>query len=386
VKKKISIFGSTGTIGQNTVNIILQNPQYFEIKVLVANKNYELLAHQAKILQPEYIAIADENLLWNIQDILSDYPKIKIFCGKEAINDLAKIKCDIFLSAMVGISALIPTFNAIKSGSNIGLANKECIVAAGDILLTAAQKNNVKIIPIDSEHNAIFQIFEKDNFMNIKNITLTASGGAFLNYTPKQLENITLDQAKKHPNWNMGEKISIDSSTMINKALEIIEAWRLFKIKENQINVVIHPSSIIHGMVSYKDGNNLAVMSHPDMKIPISYALFYPERQETEHREFDLTKINKLEFFQADEKKFIPLKIARQAINNNKNSPAVLNIANEFAVEMFLQEKIKFTDIVKIVAKTVNDFPIYDISNIEDIGSIEKEVKTFIDLIAKEFY
>jgi 1-deoxy-D-xylulose-5-phosphate reductoisomerase len=377
-KKIISIFGSTGTIGQNAVAVILQNPDFFQVVALVANKNYHLLAQQAKILKPKYIAIYDKSLLWNLQDILSDNPEIKIFAGSDAINDLAKIKCDVFLSAIVGIDALIPTFNAIKYGSNIGLANKECLVAVGDLLLEEAKKQNIKIIPIDSEHNAIFQIFEQDNIENITNITLTASGGSFLNSTQEELENVTLEQAIQHPNWNMGAKISVDSSTMINKALEMIEAWRLFDINEEKISVIIHPSSIIHGLVSYSDGNNLAVMSHPDMKIPISYALFYPKRQKINHKPFDLVEIAKLDFFKADEEKFLPLKLARQVIKRGKNSPAVFNIANEMAVDMFLQKKIKFTDIVKIVEKTINEFSVNNILYIEEIFLLKREVENFI--------
>jgi 1-deoxy-D-xylulose-5-phosphate reductoisomerase len=379
VKKRIiSIFGSTGTIGQNAVDVVLQNPDFFQVEVLVAHKNYHLLSQQAKTLKPKYIAIYEQSLLWNLQDILSDNPEIQIFAGSKAINDLAKIKCDIFISAIVGIEALLPTFNAIKFGSNIGLANKECLVAVGDLLLEEAKRQNIKIIPIDSEHNAIFQIFEQDNFENIENITLTASGGSFLNATPKELENVTLEQAIRHPNWNMGAKISVDSSTMMNKALEMIEAWRLFNINENKINVIIHPSSIIHGLVSYKDGNNLAVMSCPDMRIPISYALFYPKRQSLEHEPLNLAKISRLEFFEANEEKILPLKLARQVINNGGNSPAVFNITNELAVEMFLKEKIKFNEITKIVEKTINEFPINKIPNIEEISYLKEDVKCFV--------
>lgn len=377
-KRKISIFGSTGTIGQNAVDVILQNHDLFQVEVLVANKNYYLLAQQAKILKPKYVAISDKSLLWNLKDILSDNPEIQIFAGNESINDLAKIKCDIFLSAIVGINALIPTFNAIKFGSNIGLANKECLVAIGDLLLEEAKKQDIKIIPIDSEHNAIFQIFEQNNFENISNITLTASGGSFLNSTKEELENVTLKQAIKHPNWNMGKKISVDSSTMMNKSLEMIEAWRLFGVDEKKIKVIIHPASIVHGLVSYKDGNNLAVMSYPDMKIPISHALFHPQRQKIDHQPLDLTQIAKLEFFPADEERFLPLKLARQVIRNGKNSPAVFNIANELAVEMFLKEKIKFNDIIQITQKTINNFAINNISHIEEISYLQKEVEEFI--------
>jgi 1-deoxy-D-xylulose-5-phosphate reductoisomerase len=379
IKKTISIFGSTGTIGQNTADVILQNPELFEVEVLTAHKNYHLLAKQAKILKPKYVVISKKSLLWNLQDLLSNHPNIKIFAGNEAINDLAKIKCDIFISAIVGVSALFPTFNAIKAGSNIGLANKECLVAAGNFLIEEAKKQNIKIIPIDSEHNAIFQIFEQNNFKNIENITLTASGGSFFKYSNEELKNVTLENAIKHPNWNMGHKISVDSSTMMNKALEMIEAWRLFNLDEKQINVVIHPSSIIHGLVSYKDGNNLAVMSHPDMKIPISYAMFYPNRHnKNNNKTLNLAEISKLEFFTADEKKFKPLKLARDVINNKGNSPAVFNIANEIAVEMFLEEKIKFIDIVKIVEKTINKFPVNELNTIEEIFHLQKEIYDFI--------
>ena len=270
--KTISIFGSTGSIGKNTVEVILNDVNAFEIIALVAKSDLKTLVAQTKLLKPKYVVIEDESKFFDLKEALKDQKNIQILAGKEAIIEVAKIKCDVFVSAIMGFAGLLPTFEAIKSGSNIALANKESVVCAGNFLNEEAKKSGSKIFPVDSEHNAIFQIFEKDNLDKIESITLTASGGPFFN-SDINFRDITVEQALKHPNWNMGSKISIDSATMMNKGLEMIEAYYLFPVKKEQIDILVHPQSILHGMVNYSDGSSLAMLSLPDMKVPISYAL-----------------------------------------------------------------------------------------------------------------
>lgn len=379
--KKISIFGSSGSIGKSAIDVILNAPHLYEIVALVVNNDFKSLIEQAKILHPKYAVIANEEHFLTVKEALKNYPKIQVLSSIESVNEIAKIKCDIFICAIVGIAALKPTMNAIRSGSNIGLANKECLVAAGEIMLKEAKEHDVKLIPIDSEHNAIFQIFEQDNFDLIKDITLTASGGPFFHLEPNQLKNITKEQAIKHPNWSMGAKISIDSATMMNKALEMIEAYRLFALEPQKIKVVIHPQSIIHGLVNYDDGSTLAAMSLPDMKVPISYAIGYPKRLKIEHEELDLAKIASLNFFAADEEKFYALKLARDAMNIGKNAPCILNAANEISVQKFLNDEILFTDIVKINMEVLQLASYYEFSSIEDVLNCDLEARNLAQKI-----
>lgn len=378
--KTVSIFGSTGSIGRNAIEVILNSPKSYKIIALTANRDVKGLIKQVRILQPEYAVISDERFYSELKKALKDLPKIKVLAGEAAINEVAQIKCDLFLSAIVGMAALMPTINAIRAGSYIGLANKECLVSAGDIILKEAKKHKVKLIPIDSEHNAIYQIFENDHLDLIENIVLTASGGPFFKYSLAQMKNITKEQAIKHPNWQMGAKISVDSATMMNKGLEMIEAYHLFPVAKNQIDVVIHPESIIHGLVNYSDGSTLAMMSKPDMKTPISYALGFPKRIAIKHQKLDLAKIGSLNFFTPDEKKFPALKLARKAMEAGGNSPCILNAANEIAVSRFLDDKIAFNDIIKIVVEVLERLPYSNISSLEDVLEIDNQARK----IAKE--
>jgi 1-deoxy-D-xylulose-5-phosphate reductoisomerase len=381
-KKSVAIFGSTGSIGKNALSVIAQHRSSYDITALVAGSDVKTLIYQAKIFQPNYVAISDEKYFLQLKEDLADFPKIKILAGEKAIDDLAKIKVDFFLSSIVGIAALIPTFNAIKAGSNIGMANKECLVAAGDLMLKEAKKSGAKILPIDSEHNAIFQIFEQQNLDKIDRIVLTASGGSFLNFSAAQMKNITKEQAIKHPNWQMGYKISVDSSTMMNKALEVIEAYRLFPIAKDKIEVVIHPQSIVHGLVDYVDGSTLAMLSLPDMKTPIAYALSYPHRIAIKYQKLNLGKISKLDFLEPDEKKFPALKLVREVLNAEGNAPCIFNAANEVAVALFLKDEISFNKIVKIVAQTLDKFPYQKLSSLQEIINCNQQAK---DLAIKSF-
>lgn len=374
-KKKIAIFGSSGSIGKNAIEILRHNSDSYEIVTLVANNSYQILIEQAKLVQPKYVVIANEKFSQRVKEALTDYPNIEILSGFNQVNEVAKIKYDLFICAIVGMAALKPTINAIRVGSNIGLANKECLVAAGDIMIKEATDNKAKLIPIDSEHNAILQIFENDNLNLIEDIVLTASGGPFFEMDSKDFKNITKEQAIKHPNWSMGAKISVDSATMMNKALEMIEAYRLFPIRPEQIKTIIHPQSIIHGMVNYQDGSTLAMMSIPDMKVPISYALEYPKRLKIKHQKLDLAAIGKLDFFTADIDKFKALKLAQEVLKIGKNAPCILNAANEVAVEKFLQDKISFTNIIKINMEVLESFDYSDVSSIEDVIECDKQAR-----------
>ena len=358
MKKTISIFGSTGSIGKNCIDVILNSKESYKIIALVANNNIITLIEQAKILQPEYVIIGNISLLSKLQEGLKNHKQIRILAGQEEIEEIAKIKCDLFISAIVGMVALKPTLNAIKAESNIGLANKECLVAAGDIILNETKKNNIKLIPIDSEHNAIFQVLEKKHINLVDDIILTASGGPFLKKSLNEIKYITVDEATNHPNWSMGAKISVDSATMMNKGLEIIEAYKLFPIKKEQIKIVIHPQSIIHGIINYKDGSTLAMMSNPDMRTPISYAIGWPNRIRINHNKLNLTQIGSFDFLEVDHIKFPAIKLAKQALHSGGNVPCILNAANEVAVQRFLAKEISFIDIINIVQETLNTIPL----------------------------
>jgi len=373
--KKISIFGSTGSIGKNTIEVIKNDPNNFEIVALVARNDVKTLIAQALLLKPSCVVIENEKHFSELKSALKNLKKTEVLCGQKAILEVAKIRCDLFISAIVGAAGMLPTLNAIKAGSHIALANKESLVCAGEFLVKEAKKQKVKIIPVDSEHNAIFQIFENDNLKEISDIVLTASGGPFFN-SKKDFKKITVAEALKHPKWKMGAKISIDSATMMNKGLEMIEAFHLFPIDKNQIKVLVHPQSIVHGMVNYADGSTLAMLSLPDMKVPISYALAFPKRMEIAHQKLDLAKVGKLEFFAADEKKFAALKICREVLEIDGSAPAVLNAANEIAVERFLKGEITFDKITKIVAKTLEKISHKKLSSIEEAISFDKKART----------
>jgi 1-deoxy-D-xylulose-5-phosphate reductoisomerase len=381
MKKSVAIFGSTGSIGKNALLVIANDLYTYQIDALVAGDDVKTLIKQAKIFKPKYVAINNDEHYLELKEGLADLKTIEILSGVEAINNLAKIKFDFFLSAIVGIAALIPTFNAIQSGSNIGMANKECLVAAGDIILLEAKKSGSKILPIDSEHNAIFQIFEQQNLNKIDRIILTASGGPFLKFSAKEMQNITKEQAVKHPNWQMGAKISIDSATMMNKALEIIEAYHLFPIKKEQIEVVIHPESIIHGLVDYEDGSTLAMLSNPDMQVPIAFALGYPKRMTIKHLRLDLAKISQLNFLPPDEKQFPALKLVREVLQAEGNASCIFNAANETAVNRFLKGDIDFNQIIPIISRTLDKLPIKKISSLADVISFNQEAKYLASVI-----
>lgn len=372
--RAISIFGSTGSIGKNTIEVVKNDLQNFRIIALVARNDVKTLIAQALTLKPDYVAIENEKFFPELKLALKNLQSCEVLCGQKAILELAKIKCDLFISAIVGFAGMLPTLNAIKAGSHIALANKESLVCAGRFLIAEAKKQQVKIIPVDSEHNAIFQIFENENLELIADIILTASGGPFFN-SKKDPKKISIAEALKHPNWKMGAKISIDSATMMNKGLEMIEAFHFFPLSKKQIKILIHPQSIVHGMVNYRDGSSLAMLSLPDMKVPISHALAFPNRMEIQHQKLDLAKLQKLEFFAVDEKKFPALQICREALEIDGTAPAVLNAANEVAVEKFLKGEITFDQIIRIVAKTMDKISHHQMKYIEEIIEFDHEAR-----------
>ncbi len=363
--KKIAIFGSTGSIGKNAIKVIAESGGQFQIELLTAKSNIKNFATQINQVKPKYAVIADEDKLDELKNLIT-YKQCNITAGRQALEDIAKEKFDLVICAIMGFAGLKPTFNAIQAGSDIAIANKEPLVCAGEILNDEAKKSGSRIIPIDSEHNAIFQIFEQNNLENIKKIILTASGGPFFN-KKCDFSKITVDQALKHPNWSMGAKISIDSATMMNKGLEMIEAFHLFDIKKEQIDILIHPQSIIHGIVDYNDGSSLAMLSQPDMKTPISYALSHPKRMKIKHKNLNLSEISRLDFFQPDESKFRALKLCKESLKKEGNAPILLNAANEVAVERFLKKEIKFNQISEIVEAVLNKVEHKNIKNLAEI-------------------
>ncbi|WCR58285.1 1-deoxy-D-xylulose-5-phosphate reductoisomerase [Wolbachia endosymbiont of Ctenocephalides felis wCfeJ] len=379
--KKVSVLGSTGSIGKKTVDLLLKRKEEYQVEALSTHSNFALLAHQAKLLNVKYVAISDERFYKDLKEGLFG-TDIKVEVGAEGLANIAALPVDLSVIAVVGIAGLEPVMHIIESGTKaIALANKESIVCGGELLLRKAKEKNVQIIPIDSEHNAIFQVLQNDDRC-VEKIILTASGGPFLNYSLEQLRNVTADQALSHPTWNMGKKISIDSATMMNKVLEIIEAHNLFNIGPNRIEAVVHPESIIHGVVVYKDGFNFAVLAETDMAIPISYALSWPERSALSYK-LDLTKQKKLTFQEPDHKRFPALKLSMEVLNSSSPhiNSIVLSVANEVAVNEFLKSRISFLEIVKVVESTIESFDSYtNINSLSDIINIDLESR----VVAKE--
>lgn len=380
--KKISILGVTGTIGKNTAELILNQPDKYEVEAITANRNVSELIDLALKLRPKLAAIGDESLYAELRDGLSG-SGIEVAAGKQSIIDAATTSCDMLVSGIVGIAALEPTLAAVKKGTTIALANKESLVCAGELISNAAKKSKARIIPVDSEHNAIFQSFDFENPHNIRKITLTASGGPFYDIPKEQLKYVTPEQAIKHPNWSMGAKISVDSATMMNKGLEIIEAYYLFPIEKSQIDVIVHPESIVHCLVHYNDGGILAGLSVSDMKVPIAFALGWPERINSQTKELDLAEIGKLTFRKVDEEKFPAISLARKALQQDGTAPIVLNAANEVAVENFLAEKIGFLDIVKLVHNALENIPHSGIDSIEKVLETDQRTRTFCEQVLK---
>ncbi len=352
--KSIAILGSTGSIGTQALEVITENPTMFEVYALTANNNSNLLIEQAKKFVPEVVVIANESKYSEVKEALNKLP-IKVFAGSDAIAQVAEMEpIDIVLTAMVGYSGLKSTIHAIKAKKTIALANKETLVVAGELITSLAIENACPILPVDSEHSAIFQCLTGENLDSIEKVILTASGGPFRSYSIDALAHVGKSQALKHPNWSMGAKITIDSATMMNKGFEVIEAKWLFGLKPEQIDVYIHPQSIIHSMVQFNDGSIKAQMGLPDMKLPIQYAFGYPNRIKNNYPRLDFLKHNQLTFEKPDLKKFRNLAYAYDAMQKGGNLPCILNAANEVVVDAFLKDQIGFLQMCDIIEKTLN--------------------------------
>ncbi len=341
-KKRIAIFGSSGSIGTQALEVIGANPELFEVEILTAHSNDKLLIEQALKFHPNAVVIGDEKKYETVKAALSS-KNIKVFAGPAALEEVADFETyDMMIAAIVGFAGLTPTLKAIEKGKAIALANKETLVVAGDIVMQKALEKRVPIIPVDSEHSAIFQCLVGETRNKIEKIILTASGGPFLGKKPNFLVNVKKHHALQHPNWNMGAKITIDSATLMNKGLEMIEAKWLFNLSPEQIRVIIHPQSIIHSMVEFEDGSIKAQMGLPDMKLPIQYALTFPQRIPNDHPKIDFKKISTLSFEEPDTKTFRNLVLAKTALEKGGNLPCILNAANEIAVWSFLNNRIGF--------------------------------------------
>lgn len=346
--KKIALLGSTGSIGQRTLNVIENNPDLFSVEVLTANNNVDLLIQQAQKFMPNVVIISNEEKYLQVKDALAHLP-VKVYAGCDAIAQVVEMgSIDTVVTAMVGYSGLLPTIRAVKAGKQIALANKETLVVAGDLIKRLAIENKSEILPIDSEHSAIFQCLVGEAEESVEKIILTCSGGPFHGKSREQLEKVTVKEALKHPNWDMGAKITIDSASLMNKGFEVIEAKWLFGLKPEQIDVVVHPQSIIHSMVQFCDGSIKAQLGLPDMRMPIQFALSYPIRIKNQLPRFDFTTSPTFTFTTPDTKNFRNLALSFEALNKGGNLACVLNAANEVSVKAFLNEKISFLDIARI--------------------------------------
>lgn len=353
-KRKIAILGSTGSIGTQALEVIHEQHELLEVEVLIANSNADLLIEQARKYAPNAVVIADESKYQYIKDNLSD-TYVKVFAGKDAVDEVVTMDTiDMVLTATVGFSGLSPTLAAIHAGKTIALANKETLVVAGEIVCKLAQEKAINILPVDSEHSAIFQCLAGEFQNKIEKIILTASGGPFRGRTKAELEHITKAQALKHPNWTMGAKITIDSATLMNKGLECIEAQWLFALKPEQIEVIVHPQSIVHSLVQFQDGSLKAQMGLPDMKLPIQYAFTYPKRQANTYPRFSFLDYKQLTFEEVDSQTFQCLDLAFQAMQRGGNMPCIINAANEVAVQLFLEDKITFLQIPALIQQAMH--------------------------------
>ena len=380
-KKGIAILGSTGSIGTQALEVIESYPEYFDLQVITANSNADLLIEQAKKFQPNAVVIVDDASYQKVKTALWDEP-IKVFAGADSLQQIVtSSEIDVVLTALVGYAGLKPTIEAIKAKKTIALANKETLVVAGELINQLALENNVMIYPVDSEHSAIFQCLTGESGNPIEKIYLTASGGPFRGWKKDQLEKVTRAQALKHPNWTMGAKITIDSATLMNKGLEVIEAKWLFDLQAHQIDVIVHPQSIIHSLVQFQDGSMKAQMGLPDMKLPIQYAFTYPDRLKTDYPRFNFLDYPNLTFEQPDRSTFTNLDLAFKAMEMGGTAACALNAANEVAVDLFLKEKIGFLDIARINEEVMNEInhfsdPTYE--NFVEIDSMARKKSLLI--------
>jgi 1-deoxy-D-xylulose-5-phosphate reductoisomerase len=373
--KNIAILGATGSIGRNTLQVVERLSQRFRVVGLAAGRNIRLLHKQIERFKPEVVSVEREKEARELKKLCKALP-LKIVFGEEGAEEVARFrKNDIIVSAITGIKGLRPTLVAVKAGKRVALANKESMVVAGPLIQDEVRNSGSEIIPIDSEHNGIFQCLMKENKENVKRIILTASGGPFFRTPQEEMKNKTLEEALEHPRWKMGQKVTIDSATLMNKGLELIEAHWFFGIEPRLLDILIHPQSIVHSLVEMKDGSVLAQLSPTDMKIPILFALTYPQREEALLPSLDLSQVKALEFYKADVEKFPLLGLARQALEEGQSLPVALNASNEVAVGAFLDRKMHFYGIYKVVSEVLENHRKREVNTLEDIFDVDRETR-----------
>ena len=372
--RRITILGSTGSVGESTIDLVNRNRDAYRVVALTAHSNWEKLALQAKALQPEMVALADVAGYGALKAALAG-TGITVSAGDEAVCDAARMDADWVMAAIVGAAGLKPTLAAVTRGATVALANKECLVSAGDIFMAAVARHNATLLPVDSEHNAIFQVFDFDQHAQVTRIILTASGGPFRTMSFADMRGVTPAQAVAHPNWSMGAKISVDSATMMNKGLEVIEAHHLFRMPASRIEVVVHPQSVIHSMVEYADGSVLAQLGTPDMRTPIAYTLGWPSRLQAPAARLDFARLGALTFEAPDLQRFPALKLAQDALVAGGAAPTILNAANEVAVARFLAGDIGFLEIAAIVDHTLARLAQPALTTLDDILAVDEEAR-----------
>ena len=374
--KRVTVLGSTGSVGANTIDLIERNRNAYDVEALTANRNVTGLADQAIKLDARMAVVADPDCYLELKSALSG-TGIEAAAGPDALVDAAERPSDWVMAAIVGSAGLRPTLAAVRRGITVGLANKECLVSAGEFFVNEVREHGAELLPVDSEHSAIYQVLDFDQADKIRRIILTASGGPFREFTAEQMATVTPEQAVAHPNWDMGAKISVDSATMMNKGLEIIEAYHLFPVEKSEIDILVHPQSVIHSMVDYVDGSVLAQLGTPDMRTPIAYALAWPNRMEAPAPKLLLEDIRTLTFEPPDPVRFPALRLAREALQAGNSAPTALNAANEVAVERFLNKEIAYLDIAKIIDQTLEGLDNKAISNLNDIAEVDLTARAF---------
>lgn len=385
MKKRLTILGSTGSIGKQTLEVIQNDMERFEVIGLSAWKNIELLLKQINDFKPRYVVVKDEKLVRELKNKLTKKIDCRILYGEFGLKKITEIReTNMVVVAITGMAALMPAIEAIQNKKKIGLANKEILVSAGDILIDEAKKNGVEIIPIDSEHSGLFQCIQPQFVESIEKIIITASGGPFYNLKESALDSVSIEEALNHPNWQMGNKVSIDSATLMNKGLEVIEAHRLFSISIDRIEVLIHPQSYIHALIQYNDGSMIAQLSNHDMRIPIHYALNYPERIKNNFPRMNLSKIGQLTFKKLDTRRFPSVDLCYEAIKKGGTFPVVLNAANEIAVNAFLNQGLKFKDIIRVVSKVIDKHQNKINPTLDDILNHDREARKLAAKICNE--
>lgn len=380
--RSLTILGSTGSIGTSTLDIVRAHPDLYRVDVLTAYSNADLLIEQAREFSPRVVVIGQEDKYQQVKEGLEG-TQTDIMAGEAAIAEAASIDTDFVMAAIVGAAGLRPTLNAIRRGATVGLANKESLVCAGDLVMDAVKASRATLLPVDSEHNAIFQVFDFDQACHVEKIHLTASGGPFRTLSFEDMRAVTPEQAVAHPNWTMGAKISVDSASMMNKGLELIEAFHLFPVKEEQIEILVHPQSVIHSMVEYEDGSVLAQLGSPDMRTPIAYSMAYPARIDAPVKRLNFAEIARLDFEAPDEVRFPSLKLARQALKEGDSATTVLNAANEVAVAAFLAREIGFLDIPMIVEKVLNKVDRGPITRLQEVLRFDQLAREYAGTLVK---